>query len=365
MYLEVLIGSEEPVTYPFNKKKLTLGSAESNDIVITASGVSRKHVQFLTEGDNYFVIDQGSTNGTFLNEERLVPGRRVEFNSFFPVRLGDKVLITLLSETHDSMNPELMSISLDKELKKESDSTTRINLKNLKDPALTQKLVLETQTKRAKKKKASPVAVKKKNISIGFVPLLAFLIIAGAAYYNFFLKEEAKPEIISKVGEVIEVKPEPIREPAPQTLEPTSTETITNLMRDLKCTTDIEKYLCEKFSIDPTSRWGAVQAGTRLNLMLDGAAYLQEGNVNIQESTSSEDRKLIVAAIFISKGIPDDLDLTALGDVSLNFTLFQGEEVFFSFALSPKVLRELKSSLPQDYGNLEALSVIKQFVKLN
>lgn len=149
MRLEVLIDSEEPVIYPLNKTKLVIGSADSADIIINVDGVSRKHLILTVDNDQYAVTDQGSTNGTYINEERLIPGKRVDFTSFFPVRLGDRVLISLLSDDEDSpfsslqetikkerTNPAMKMPSSD-----DSDGSTRmINLKQLQQSQATKKL---------------------------------------------------------------------------------------------------------------------------------------------------------------------------------------------------------------------------------
>jgi pSer/pThr/pTyr-binding forkhead associated (FHA) protein len=68
MRIEILVdGSEEPQIYPINKQKLVLGSGETCDVIIPSEQISRKHLIIAAEGDSYFVIDQGSTNGSFIN----------------------------------------------------------------------------------------------------------------------------------------------------------------------------------------------------------------------------------------------------------------------------------------------------------
>jgi hypothetical protein len=48
-----------------------IGRAVENDVVITSKRVSREHTQIRREGWRIFVEDMGSTNGTYLNNERL------------------------------------------------------------------------------------------------------------------------------------------------------------------------------------------------------------------------------------------------------------------------------------------------------
>ena len=56
--------------------RMVLGRHPECDIVLDAAAVSRQHAQILVEGENYFVEDLHSRNGTFVNG-RLVEGRRL------------------------------------------------------------------------------------------------------------------------------------------------------------------------------------------------------------------------------------------------------------------------------------------------
>ena len=50
----------------------TIGRAVESDIVITSKRVSREHAQVQCRGRRMVLVDLGSTNGTFLNSERVL-----------------------------------------------------------------------------------------------------------------------------------------------------------------------------------------------------------------------------------------------------------------------------------------------------
>src|SRR6188768_1094799 len=50
---------------------LRIGAASDNDFQIVVPGVSRHHARIVKAGDAYFLEDAGSTNGTFVNGQRV------------------------------------------------------------------------------------------------------------------------------------------------------------------------------------------------------------------------------------------------------------------------------------------------------
>ncbi len=69
--LVVRRGPQPNQTYELNKDLITLGRDITNDIVINDPEVSRHHLR-LTRGERgYTIEDLGSTNGTFINGQRL------------------------------------------------------------------------------------------------------------------------------------------------------------------------------------------------------------------------------------------------------------------------------------------------------
>lgn len=68
------------------------GRKPENEIQITDPYVSGKHGIIELAQDGYFITDIGSTNGTLLNEAKLVPNMRTAFGPSDEIRLGSLVL---------------------------------------------------------------------------------------------------------------------------------------------------------------------------------------------------------------------------------------------------------------------------------
>lgn len=287
MRIEVLIGNDDPVVYPLNASKITIGTSESSDIILSADGVSRKHITILTEGDNYYVIDQGSTNGSFINEERLIPGRKTEFTSFFPLRLGDNVLISLISDEEGAERIEVPASFKEKTglrenpLPKQSDRTTVISLKEL-NKVKTEKLVQNRDTKRSTKKgkQTTKKAAPKKKLNP--VPYIALAILGAAAFYNFQMNKGPEPVAITKPVRL----EKPVKTPEVKAPEEVSLlikesdllkkEEIMNALSTLKCTTDVETYLCNMFPHIPGEPYGVTQIKLDYIMIVDAQSILEQ-----------------------------------------------------------------------------------------
>lgn len=68
-------GGGAPEKTPLESFPFTIGRSESADLKIDSSRVSRTHAVIDQEGDAYRVRDNGSTNGTFVNGQRIDDAR--------------------------------------------------------------------------------------------------------------------------------------------------------------------------------------------------------------------------------------------------------------------------------------------------
>lgn len=64
-------GPTPGVTFPLEGDQLIIGRDASNSITINDAEISRKHSRLSFQGGKYVLEDLGSTNGTFVNGQRL------------------------------------------------------------------------------------------------------------------------------------------------------------------------------------------------------------------------------------------------------------------------------------------------------
>lgn len=64
-------GPTPGVTFPLEGDQLIIGRDSSNSVAINDAEISRKHSRLSFQGGKYVLEDLGSTNGTFVNGQRL------------------------------------------------------------------------------------------------------------------------------------------------------------------------------------------------------------------------------------------------------------------------------------------------------
>jgi pSer/pThr/pTyr-binding forkhead associated (FHA) protein len=83
---------DEAVAYPFDQGRLVIGRGASADVRIPHLTVSAVHATLTLDGAEYTLVDQGSTNGTKVNGEPLVRGRRKALRDGDRIEIGAYVL---------------------------------------------------------------------------------------------------------------------------------------------------------------------------------------------------------------------------------------------------------------------------------
>lgn len=94
------LGESKPASYlMFNKKKvelvakITIGRESDNDVIVDNKLASRHHALIQKIKNAYFIKDEESTNGTFVNGIRIPAGKYVKLNPGDKITVGNMNLV--------------------------------------------------------------------------------------------------------------------------------------------------------------------------------------------------------------------------------------------------------------------------------
>ncbi len=206
MYIRVEVESQEPVVYKINHTEVLIGSSPANSIVIKETTLSKKHAKLVLDDGFWYVIDQGSTNGTFLDEEQLIPGKKSKITSDSVVSLGDKVTLYFPLEEDQAIeiNAPVTSSEIDEApnlVKSDHEKTQVLTLADLQaiKAQVDFKKKKETIVKKAKETKRKKVENKKLNkVAIISIVIIIVGLIANNAW-KIRMKKINKDGIIKKM----------------------------------------------------------------------------------------------------------------------------------------------------------------------
>jgi len=86
--------------------QLTIGRDSANEIVINDAEISRRHARLTYQGGKYVLEDLGSTNGTFVNGQRLAGPRVLKPGEV--VSFGEQIVLVFEALT---FNPDATMVS--------------------------------------------------------------------------------------------------------------------------------------------------------------------------------------------------------------------------------------------------------------
>jgi pSer/pThr/pTyr-binding forkhead associated (FHA) protein len=93
--------------FPLEGEIITIGRETGNNIIINDAEVSRKHTQFVVQDDKVVVTDLGSTNGTFVDGQRLTGPHTLQPGQI--VSLGEQINLLFETVIHVDLNATVMS----------------------------------------------------------------------------------------------------------------------------------------------------------------------------------------------------------------------------------------------------------------
>lgn len=116
--LFVIRGEDQGSRFELTGDRITLGRDPTNTIRLRDSEVSRRHAEIRRSGDEYWLVDLGSSNGTFVNGRQISQHKLANGDQ---IQLGRSLLLfTQPIEETLSFAPENVSISSGEESERKS-----------------------------------------------------------------------------------------------------------------------------------------------------------------------------------------------------------------------------------------------------
>ena len=92
--LRIVAGKQAGCIYEIQKKSMSIGRTHESDICLADPAISRLHASIVrTEDANYSIIDEGSANGTKLNDRILNKYQSYSLQEGDKIRLGHTILV--------------------------------------------------------------------------------------------------------------------------------------------------------------------------------------------------------------------------------------------------------------------------------
>ncbi|MGH3357146.1 MAG: FHA domain-containing protein FhaB/FipA [Nocardioidaceae bacterium] len=88
--LVITEGSNAGQSLPLSGEPITLGRGGDSTVLLDDDYVSTRHARFVTNGEEWFIEDMGSTNGTYIGSTRVT--RATAITPGTAVRLGKTVV---------------------------------------------------------------------------------------------------------------------------------------------------------------------------------------------------------------------------------------------------------------------------------
>jgi hypothetical protein len=237
-------------------QEVLIGKGDNCQVKLEIDGISRQHMKIYSRSGDYFCQDLGSTNGSFINDDKLEPNTEVAFTSFFPIRLGFDVFVNLQDEVDTSSAIKFPDPVVNKSSSTKSEVET--GLKKSASSSASSSSASKSETIDAKRGVRSKRAIepKTKVMSKSHKNKFIYLLVGGALYFYFVVLKSPPPEEPAVAESTPATAAPAPAAPAPVAaapvkafqLSPEEEVLIKNSVAVQKCMTSDEVDLCKNFN---------------------------------------------------------------------------------------------------------------------
>ena len=104
--------SESPPAITFDAPRIVIGRGEGCEVRLPDPSISHRHASIRQRGTDYIVLDEGSTNGTFVGPVRLSPQAPRVLKSGDLIRVGRIWLEVKIEQVMPTQNPALATCEI-------------------------------------------------------------------------------------------------------------------------------------------------------------------------------------------------------------------------------------------------------------
>jgi hypothetical protein len=183
MYISIKLPNGHSINRDINKPEIIIGRSLQCDVPVPEEALSRQHAKISNLNDQLYITDLGSSNGVFIDGERIQPHVQVPFNTFLQLSLGPLECYISLNSSDTKAAFKIPALQ-----KTDDEKRTKITDKPLSPSAKNSKLY---RLRAAKKEKDQSINPK-------FLGLILILGIGVIGYYQ--LDDHKDAEVAKDIG---------------------------------------------------------------------------------------------------------------------------------------------------------------------
>ncbi len=302
MKVIVKLPTGKDLSNEFDASSITVGRSNKCDFIVPDESLSRSHAQLEVVGGDFFVTDLGSSNGVFLDGNRIPAHTKVKFNSYQQLSIGS--LDFQIEDTTDAVSISSPRTITRSEMKDEHTSNEGTHTKNVRAASLGPSP--QRKSTQSGNKTGTPSST---NIVAKIAPLLILLIGAGVFFY--FKSNEEVVSDIKTTDENLVLSNVP---PAFRDIKDDFDKDYMVIYANNGC--DKEAALCTEMGLSIQNGEGIVKDGKDVFVFITPSAHLEkETFARIKDHP--EANELVSLYLLLNSSLMKEFDKKTIGQVHL------------------------------------------------